>query len=282
MKKYIKSFAIVLTFSIILSYLLGFLVQFPSLIPIAGNGDTWIQYWGSFFGSILGIFSAYFILQQQINYENRKKELSQSNEVYKKFILKYYYLFLAFLKYKFDPYGGDKQKSHEEIQKIMKNTYMNMTNDIEYTESELRRSLQEWLMYHEFILDLKGDKNETMSEDILLGFLKQLRSMNKVEEEGFIKPLVEETDIFYIQLLFIQVIRQRDFFKDKQSYIDSYNSYIWSQDNRNEFIVEEKIKLETILRRNLEDRKKDAQIYTSNLREKFPDYFENDTTIDAE
>lgn len=117
--------------------------------------------------------------------------------MYKKFILKYYYLFLAFLRYKFDPYGGDKQKSHEEIENIMMDTYMKMTNDIEYTDSELRRSLQEWLMHQEFILDLKGHKNESMSEDILLGFLKQLRAMDSVQE-GDLESLIEETNIFYI------------------------------------------------------------------------------------
>lgn len=272
MKRNTMLILILLFFSIALAYVVGYFVQYPSFIPIAGTQDTWIQYWGSFSGSILGILSAYYILQQQINYEKQKKIKDQNSEVYKKFILKYYYLFLAFLRYKFDPYGGDKQKSHEEIENIMMDTYMKMTNDIEYTDSELRRSLQEWLMYQEFILDLKGDKNESMSEDILLAFLKQLRAMDSVEE-GDLESLIEETNIFYIQLLFLQVIRQISFFEEKQNYIDSFNSYIWSQANMNEVIVKEKIKLEAILNKNLENRKKDAEKYASILREKFPDNF---------
>lgn len=270
MKRNTMLILILLFFSIALAYVVGYFVQYPSFIPIAGTQDTWIQYWGSFSGSILGILSAYYILQQQINYEKQKKIKDQNSEVYKKFILKYYYLFLAFLRYKFDPYGGDKQKSHEEIENIMMDTYMKMTNDIEYTDSELRRSLQEWLMHQEFILDLKGHKNESMSEDILLYFLKQLRAMDSVQEVD-LESLIEETNIFYIQLLFLQVIRQISFFEEKQNYIDSFNSYIWSQANINEVIVKEKIKLEAILNKNVEDRKKDAEKYASIFRDKFPD-----------
>lgn len=274
MKRNIQYFGVIFILSIALAYLVGFFVQYPSLIPIAGTEDTWIQYWGSFLGSILGILSAYYILQVQINYEKHKKIMENNNEIYKRFILKYYYLFLAFLRYKFDPYGGDKQKSHEEIREIMKNTYMNMASDIEFTESELRKSLQEWLMYNEFILDLKGSKNEEMSEDILLGFLKQLRSMDNFEELSHIKPLIEETDIFYVQLLFIQLIRKTAYFEEKQIYIDTYTSLIWGNDNIDVFIEEERIKIEAILNKNLEDIKKDAEIYANNLRETFPTYFD--------
>lgn len=67
---------------IIVMLAIPFVISYFSFIPLEGNLDAWIGFWGSMFGSMLAILGSVYLLQKQIadSKESLQKQISNDNK----------------------------------------------------------------------------------------------------------------------------------------------------------------------------------------------------------
>lgn len=67
---------------VIVMIAIPFLISYFSFIPLEGNLDAWIGFWGSMFGSLLAIVGSVYLLQKQIadSKESLQEQISNDNK----------------------------------------------------------------------------------------------------------------------------------------------------------------------------------------------------------
>ncbi|MCH5234677.1 MAG: hypothetical protein J1E16_05235 [Muribaculaceae bacterium] len=84
-RKFIKKYWIIILLLILCPIIINFIVLIPSFLPIVGNANLWISFFGSFAGSALMAGITLYVLQEQLtqnhteNERNRKDNQKQND-----------------------------------------------------------------------------------------------------------------------------------------------------------------------------------------------------------